>query len=58
MRLYNLMQALRRNPARYFIHRHARLQRWMHESGYQNIHEGGIRPWRVVLYRRSDMAEG
>ena len=58
MRLYNLMQALRRNPARYFVHRHAQLQRWMHEAGYRNVHEGGIRPWRVVLYRRSEMAEG
>jgi magnesium-protoporphyrin O-methyltransferase len=58
MRLYNLMQALRRNPARYFVHRHARLQRWMQDAGYRNVHEGGIRPWRVVLYQRSDTAEG
>jgi SAM-dependent methyltransferase len=53
MRLYNLIQALRRNPARYFVHRHADLQRWMHQAGYRNVHEGGIRPWRVVVYRRS-----
>jgi magnesium-protoporphyrin O-methyltransferase len=58
MRLYNLMQVLRRNPARYFVHRHAHLQGWMHEAGYQNVHEGGIKPWRVVLYRRSKLAEG
>jgi SAM-dependent methyltransferase len=54
MRLYNLFQALRRNPARYFVHRHAHLQRSMHEAGYLNAHEGGIRPWRVVVYRRAD----
>lgn len=53
MRLYNLIQALRRNPARYFVYRHARLQRWMQEAGYRNVHEGGIRPWRVVVYRRA-----
>ena len=58
MRLYNVIQAIRRNPARYFVHRHARLQRWMHEAGYSNVHEGGIRPWRVVLYRRAEMAQG
>ena len=54
MRLYNVIQALQRNPARYFVHRHARLQRWMHETGYRNVHEGGIRPWRVVVYQRAD----
>jgi magnesium-protoporphyrin O-methyltransferase len=58
MRLYNLMQALRRNSARYFVHRHAHLQGWMHEAGYENVYEGGIRPWRVVLYRRSELAGG
>jgi magnesium-protoporphyrin O-methyltransferase len=56
MRLYNLWSALRRSPARYFIHRHAQLQRWMAAAGYTNIHEGGIRVWRVVLYRRSEAA--
>jgi magnesium-protoporphyrin O-methyltransferase len=53
MRLYNVIQALRRNPARYFVYRHRRLQRWMQEAGYRNVHEGGIRPWRVVVYRRA-----
>lgn len=53
MRLYNLWSAVRRSPARYFIHRHRQLERWMAAAGYRNVHEGGIRPWRVVLYRRS-----
>jgi magnesium-protoporphyrin O-methyltransferase len=53
MRLYNVAQAVRRSPARYFIHRHAHLERLMGSAGYQNVHEGGIRVWRVVLYRRS-----
>jgi hypothetical protein len=56
MRLYNLAQAVRRSPARYFIHRHRHLERWMKAAGYQNAHEGGIRVWRVVLYRRSAAA--
>jgi tRNA1(Val) A37 N6-methylase TrmN6 len=52
MRLYNLAHALRRSPARYFIHRHTQLERFMKAAGYENAHEGGIRVWRVVLYRR------
>jgi magnesium-protoporphyrin O-methyltransferase len=53
MRLYNLVHAVRRSPARYFIHRHADVERWMAGAGYTSAHEGGIRVWRVVLYRRS-----
>ena len=56
MRLYNRWKTLRRSPARYFVHRHARLERWMADAGYRNIHEGGIRAWRVVLYRHSEAA--
>jgi magnesium-protoporphyrin O-methyltransferase len=52
MRLYNLAQVVRRSPARYFVHRHAQLERWMEAADYQNAHEGGIRVWRVVMYRR------
>ena len=51
MRLDNLWSAVRRSPARYFVHRHAQLERWMAGAGYRKVHEGGIRPWRVVLYR-------
>jgi magnesium-protoporphyrin O-methyltransferase len=53
MRLYNLVQTFRRIPARYYIHRHGHLERWMAASGYQNVYEGGIRVWRVVVYRDS-----
>ena len=53
MRLYNVVQAVRRSPARYFIHRHGQVERFMAAAGYRNIHEGGIRVWRVSLYRRS-----
>lgn len=53
MRLYNLAQAVRRSPARYFVHRHAQLERWMADAGYRSVHEGGPRVWRVVLYRRA-----
>ena len=58
MQLYNLWSAVRRSPGRYFIHRHALLERWMTRAGYRNVHEGGIRPWRVVLYRRSGARPG
>ena len=50
MRLYNLWSAVRRSPARYFIHRHAQLEGWMTRAGYRNAHEGGVRVWRVVVY--------
>ncbi|MGH2429097.1 MAG: class I SAM-dependent methyltransferase [Candidatus Limnocylindria bacterium] len=53
MRLFNLTHALRRRPDRYFIHRHARLNRLMADAGYENAHEGGTREWRVVVYRRA-----
>ena len=53
MYLYNLVQAVRRIPARYFIHRHEQVGGWMAAHGYENVHEGGIRVWRVVLYRRT-----
>jgi hypothetical protein len=58
MRLYNLVQRVRGSPARYFIHRHAHLQRWMRDAGYRNVHEGGIRVWRVVVYGRSATRPG
>lgn len=51
MRSYNVVEALRRRPGRYFVHRHSEVNRLMSGSGYRNVHEGGIRPWRVVLYR-------
>lgn len=49
---YNVVEALRRRPDRYYIHRHAEVNRLLSRSGYRNVHEGGTRPWRVVLYRR------
>jgi SAM-dependent methyltransferase len=56
MRLYNLAQRVRRSPSRYFVHRHAQLERWMKAAGYENAHEGGITVWRVVLYLRAAAA--
>jgi SAM-dependent methyltransferase len=57
MRVYNLTQAIRRSPARYFIHRHAHVERWAAGAGYTKVHEGGPRVWRVVVYRRSATAD-
>jgi SAM-dependent methyltransferase len=54
MRLFNVVHALRRHPGvGYFIHRHSEVNQRMADAGYRNVHEGGIRPWRVVLYRRT-----
>lgn len=58
MRAYNGWQAIRRSPARYFVHRHAQLERWMASAGYRNVHEGGIRVWRVVVYEHSQAVSG
>ena len=52
IRLYNLWSATRRRPGRYFSHRHARVNQLMAGAGYRNVHEGGTRSWRVVLYQR------
>jgi magnesium-protoporphyrin O-methyltransferase len=53
MWLYNLVHALRRSPARYFAYRHGQLRHLMAARGFREIHDGGIRPWRVVLYART-----
>jgi magnesium-protoporphyrin O-methyltransferase len=53
MRLYNLLHGLRRTGSRYFVYRHAEVNRLMDEAGFANVHEGGTREWRVVLYRRA-----
>ena len=53
MRLYNLVHALRRSPARYFAYRHSQLRDLMAARGYREVHDGGIFPWRVVLYTRT-----
>jgi magnesium-protoporphyrin O-methyltransferase len=53
MRLYNLVHAVRRTGARYFIYRHTEVNRLMAQHGFANVHDGGRREWRVVLYRRT-----
>jgi len=52
MRLYNITMALRRSPARYFVHRRSEVDRLMADVGFVNAYDGGIRPWRVVVYKR------
>jgi magnesium-protoporphyrin O-methyltransferase len=53
MRLYNIVHAVRRSPARYFAWRHEQLRDLMSAAGYTEVHNGGIAVWRVVLYARS-----
>jgi SAM-dependent methyltransferase len=56
MRLYNLLQWLRRSPARYFVHRQEQVRGLMAEAGYVEIHDGGLPVWRVLLYRYASSA--
>ena len=52
MRLYNIIMAVRRSPARYFVHRRTQVDSLMADAGLVNAYDGGIRPWRVVVYKR------
>jgi len=52
MRFWNLVWVVRRFPDRWYIHRHATVDRLMREAGYAVIHDGGSWNWRVVVYRR------
>jgi magnesium-protoporphyrin O-methyltransferase len=52
-RLFNVAQALRRSPARGYVHRHAQLRGLMGAAGYAEIYDGGSPGWRVVLYVRA-----
>jgi hypothetical protein len=51
MRFWNLVWTVRRYPDRWRMHRHADVDRLMHEAGYRVIHDGGTWNWRVVVYR-------
>lgn len=53
MRAYNAAQWVLNSPARYFIYRHATVRSLLAQAGYHEIHDGGIRAWRVAVYRRS-----
>jgi SAM-dependent methyltransferase len=54
MRLYNAVQALRRSPARYFSYRRSQVTQVLAQAGYDEVYDGGIRRWRVAVYRRVD----
>jgi len=54
MRLFNLVHALRRSPARYFAHRHRQLRSLMAAAGYAEIYDGGSPVGRVVVYRHAE----
>jgi magnesium-protoporphyrin O-methyltransferase len=52
MRLYNLMMGIRRSVARYFIYRHEEVRRGLASLGYDEVHDGGSRVWRVAVFTR------
>lgn len=54
---FNLTHALRRRADRYYVHRHAVLNRFMADAGYRKIHDGGTRGWRVLIYRYATSPE-
>jgi SAM-dependent methyltransferase len=53
MGLYNAVEGVRRHLGRYYVYRHAELNRRMADAGYRPIHDGGSRTWRVVVYGRA-----
>jgi magnesium-protoporphyrin O-methyltransferase len=53
MHIWNLAQAARRCRARYVIHRQADVDHLMADADFENVHDGGTREWRVVVYRRA-----
>jgi len=53
MRLYNATHWLRRSFVRYFIHHHSQVRRLLAERHYEETYDGGSRPWRVAVYRRT-----
>jgi len=50
MRLYNAVMAVRRSLARYFIYRHEEVRRRLASHGYDQVHDGGSRVWRVAVF--------
>jgi magnesium-protoporphyrin O-methyltransferase len=52
MHVMNGLWTIRRRPDRWYIHRHATVDRLMRGAGYEVIHDGGPWYWRVVVYRR------
>jgi len=53
MRAFNVLEALRRRPSRFYIHRGAHVDRLMAEAGFEKPYGGGTHAWRVVVYRRA-----
>ena len=53
MRAFNVLEALRRRPGRFYIHRRAHVDRLMAEAGFEETYGGGTPAWRVVVYRRA-----
>jgi len=51
MRVFNVLEALRRRPGRYYIYRRAQVDRLMAEAGFGESYAGGTPAWRVVVYR-------
>ena len=52
MHVMNGAWTVLRQPDRWFIHRHARVDRLLAKAGYALIHDGGSWHWRVAVYRR------
>jgi len=50
MHLSNAVSAVRRRPDRWFIHRHAEIDKLMGEADLSKRYRGGARWWRVAVY--------
>lgn len=53
MRAFNVLEAIRRRPGRYYIHRRGQVDGLMAEAGFPQSYGGGTPSWRVVVYRRA-----
>lgn len=52
MNLWNIRRKLQRLRDFYWIHRRPEVEQLLRRAGYSLIHDGGIRSWSVLVYRR------
>lgn len=52
MNLWNIRRRLQGLRDFYWIHTRREVEEWMRGAGYALIHDGGIRSWSVLVYRR------
>lgn len=51
--LLNALSGLLRRSDEFYIHRQVDIDRILHDEGFEQLHKGGSRFWRVAVYGRS-----